>query len=679
MKTITMKKTLILLAILACFSNIQAQLTPPAELLSYYNNVDFDLTGTELFDDLATETIAKHTNILNYTARHNFLYNADEDLVNAANVVLMYTGESRDKREYLSGGNSYPTQTFNTEHVYPQSLIINNAIGDLHHLRSCDISVNSARGNNPFSDGSGTYQNNGSSWFPGDEWKGDVARMIMYLNLRYDESFTDVGSLSLFLKWNAEDPVSDFEKQRNEVISSAQGNRNPFIDNPFIATVIWGGTSAENTWGEQDTETPTVPTNVSLSSITTSTITASWSASTDNIGVSKYEVYANGNLNGETTNENYVLVGLTPNTTYSITVLAKDASNNKSNQSASVNGTTLIDSEAPSVPTNITITNQTATSMRVNWVASTDNSSVASYDVFVDGTLNGNSTSTNYDVTNLTISTTYSITVLAKDTANNSSAQSAPINGTTSNGTSDVSELFFSEYIEGNSFNKALEIVNLTSNNVDLSPYTIKRQSVGVWEAPLQLVGTIAINDVYVIINSDATNADILREQDLGVANTTPMTFNGDDRVGLFKNDVLLDIIGDLDGTDTFAENITLRRNTSVKGPTTTFDEQGEWSDFFSSSVVYSDIGNFNGTLNTENNFIENFKMYPNPTNGNKVYFSVNEEFVVNVYNVLGKLILTKKVNVNNNQIDISNFSKGIYLVKVNLENQTITKKLIKR
>ena len=81
-----------------------------------------------------------------------------------------------------------------------------------------------------------------------DEWKGDVARMVMYVNLSYGDDFDEVGSLELFLKWNREDPVSAFELQRNNVIESVQGNRNPFIDNPYLATLLWGGEAAENTW-----------------------------------------------------------------------------------------------------------------------------------------------------------------------------------------------------------------------------------------------------------------------------------------------------------------------------------------------------------------------------------------------------------------------------------------------
>ena len=231
-----------------------AQLTPPANLQSYYNGVDFSLTGTNLYNDLAIEIIASHTTFLAYTQRHNYLYNADEDASDPSKVILIYSGESRNENQYESGNNPNPTQTFNTEHVYPKSLLDNsNAEADLHILRSCDITINSNRGNKPFTDGSGIYKSIGSSWYPGDDWRGDVARIVMYVNLRYNEPFTDVGSLNMFLQWNAIDPVSALEDQRNAIISGVQGNRNPFIDNPYLATVIWGGSAAQNRWSALST------------------------------------------------------------------------------------------------------------------------------------------------------------------------------------------------------------------------------------------------------------------------------------------------------------------------------------------------------------------------------------------------------------------------------------------
>lgn len=221
----------------------------PVALQAYYDGVDFSLEGDDLFDALAVQTISRHTSFLSYGQRHEYLYDADADVKDASKVVLIYSGELRDRREWASPNNPHTTQTFNTEHVYPQSLLDGSAVSDLHILRVVDARINSQRSNRPFAKGNDTFElMDGFTFYPGQQWRGDVARMVMYMNLRYDEPFEDVGSLRLFLEWNAEDPVSAIEKQRNLVIEGAQGNRNPFIDNPNLATSIWGGPEAENLW-----------------------------------------------------------------------------------------------------------------------------------------------------------------------------------------------------------------------------------------------------------------------------------------------------------------------------------------------------------------------------------------------------------------------------------------------
>ena len=221
----------------------------PASLADYYNDVAFTQDPELLYEELSGFTTTMHTNRLEYYQRHDYLYDADEDPSNPDNVILMYSGESRPEDEYQVGDLN-AGETFNTEHIYPQSrLSSEEAKNDMHHMRAADVDVNSERLNFPFTDGSGDYKLvNDNSWFPGDDWRGDVARMVMYVNLRYGEDFVTVGGLDLFLEWNIEDPVSEFEIQRNNVIYAAQGNRNPFIDNPFLATLIWGGDDAENRW-----------------------------------------------------------------------------------------------------------------------------------------------------------------------------------------------------------------------------------------------------------------------------------------------------------------------------------------------------------------------------------------------------------------------------------------------
>jgi endonuclease I/chitodextrinase len=692
-----MKKKILLLSLFLTFV-VSAQ-------EPYYSDVNLTAEGLALKENLASKTISAHTNFLDYTPgvwESSKITDVNPD--NSSEVLLIYgysasgtTARTGDKNNICS--SSCNNDAWNREHTYAKSLGNPNlgAMGpgaDAHHLRPSDVGYNSQRGSLKFADGTGTSGAVSNGWYPGDEWKGDIARMMMYMYIRYGDRCTPngvgIGStagtpddmIDLFLDWNAVDPVSDFERQRNTHHESnqtfAQGNRNPFIDNAYLATRIWGGTPAEDSWGiytSNDTEAPTVPANITLSNATTSTIDASWTASEDNEAVSKYEIYANGTLNAETAEINYTLTGLNSNTTYAITVLAKDLANNHSELSEAVNKKTLTDITAPSAPTNVTISNETGTSFKVNWSAATDDTAVTDYDIFVNGTLNGTTTLISYSVSDLTISTTYSVTVLAKDSENNTSEESVAVNAATTDGSNAVVELFFSEYAEGGGYNKAIEIANLTDNVVNLSAYSVKRQSKGTWEAPLTLSGSIEVSDVFVIINGFTEDQTLLTEKDLSTQNVTPMTFNGDDRVGLFKDDVLIDIIGDLDGTTSFAQDITLRRKYSVTSPTATYIAS-EWDTF--GKDILDDIGVYANTAGLNTSDFNTFKIYPNPTNGNKLYFNVTQDVKVTFYNVLGKLIQTANVDANTNNIDISTLSKGIYILKIDSENQFITKKLIK-
>ncbi len=270
-----------LLVTSVCF----AQLKPPSNLQSYYTGVNFNNTGVDLFNDLAVITASKHTNYLTYTPG---IWEADkitdEDPTNSSNVLLIY-GYNDDDGNYvtdrtrskaLNGGNS---GDWNREHVFANSLASPNLddsgtnvppYADAHNLRPSDVTMNSNRGSLKYVDGSGNAKNISGNWYPGDEWKGDVARIIMYMYLRYGTqcipSYVSVGTtnsidsnmINLLLDWNAEDPVSVIEDNRNTYHGNAtntyaQGNRNPFIDNPYLATVIWGETIAQNRWNTLST------------------------------------------------------------------------------------------------------------------------------------------------------------------------------------------------------------------------------------------------------------------------------------------------------------------------------------------------------------------------------------------------------------------------------------------
>ncbi|WP_086029052.1 endonuclease [Tenacibaculum holothuriorum] len=684
---------------------------------AYYNDVNLNLTGISLKDALATKITNTHTKFLTYTPDTWEASKAtDVNPNNSSEVLLIYGWENGSDGTIVNdrtrgiNNNGGGQGEWNREHVFARSLG-NPNLGfegpgsDAHNLRPADATQNSNRSNSKFASGSGNSNFVTGGWYPGDEWKGDVARMMMYMYLRYGDqclpTAVGVGSttdtpdnmIDLFLQWNAEDPVSDFEKQRNTYHGNtsntyAQGNRNPFIDNPRLATRIWGGPLAEDIWGiytNNDTEAPTTPSNVSLSNITTSSVDISWSASTDNTAVTSYDIFVDGALNKNVTTTSTTISNLNHNTTYSFTVLAKDAADNKSAQSSPVNGTTLEDTEKPTTPTNVFIGNQTDVSFKVSWTASTDNTAVTGYNIYLDGNKVGSSSSLEYTATGLTKSTTYSVQVSALDAANNESSLSNAVNGTTTDGsTNNASELFFSEYVEGGSNNKALEIANVTSAPVDLSIYSIKRQAngSGEWVSPLTLSGTLAAGDVYVVINGQASIQTLIDEADLVVPNVSPhfgapINFNGNDPVGLFKNDVLIDIIGVFNGgSANFAKDVTLRRKSTVTSPNTTFDKDNEWDSFNKDTV--DGIGKHEtATASLNDEVLKSLSIYPNPVS-DKIYIlnplNINIKKAT-LFSIAGKKIFESKTTTN--AIEFNKIKTGVYLLNIKSDKGSTTRKII--
>ncbi len=249
-----------------------------AQIPSYYSSIDFSLTGEDLKNQLSTLITNTHNIPLSYTPGvWEALKQTDLDPNDTSNqdVLLLYgfndtdgnTATDRIRDKNLNCTTTSCDGLWNREHVYPRSLGIpnlgfENAGSDAHSLRACDSNMNTSRSNRVFEDGVGdSHITNSGNWYPGDEWKGDVARMIMYMYVRYDTQCeannvaqsTNTYSVEMpdvFLLWNEEDPPSQYEMNRNNILENLQGNRNPFIDNPYLATIIWGGGAALNTWVE---------------------------------------------------------------------------------------------------------------------------------------------------------------------------------------------------------------------------------------------------------------------------------------------------------------------------------------------------------------------------------------------------------------------------------------------
>jgi endonuclease I len=227
---------------------------------STYYSTAIGKTGSVLKSTLHN-IIDDHTEI-SYDNAWDALRNTDEDPNNKNNVILIYTGRSQGKFTNGTGVNDW-----NREHVWAKSHgDFGTTLGagtDLHHLRPEDVTVNSSRGNKDFDNGGTAHSEctgckaDSDSWEPRDAVKGDVARMLFYMAVRYEGDSGEVnlelnelvnngiapyhGKLSTLLQWHNQDPVDDFERRRNDVIyNNYQHNRNPFIDHPEWVSAIWG-------------------------------------------------------------------------------------------------------------------------------------------------------------------------------------------------------------------------------------------------------------------------------------------------------------------------------------------------------------------------------------------------------------------------------------------------------
>lgn len=210
----------------------------------------------------------------NYGDVNTILRTADQNPLNSNEIWMMYKEQPRSKLLIQTTGSG--TGKWNREHIYPQSRggfanatseipdgmnvweptsasMTLHGHSDAHHIRAEDGQENSSRNNKDFglTDYNGFTGNQGS-------WKGDVARAVFYMAIRYntldvvngnppDTTVGQLGDLATLLTWNAADPSDDFEMNRNNYIYTWQFNRNPFIDYPNLADYIWGA-NAGQTW-----------------------------------------------------------------------------------------------------------------------------------------------------------------------------------------------------------------------------------------------------------------------------------------------------------------------------------------------------------------------------------------------------------------------------------------------
>ena len=343
---IFMQKVLWVFALCVLWGNMFAQIPN-----GYYNTAT-GLNGAALKGALH-DIIDNHQEI-NYDAVKEAVQILDEDPGNPEYIQLIYKGVSIPKSDFNAGVDGW-----NREHIWPQShgdFGTNNGPGtDLHAIRPADVTVNTSRGDKDFDNGgephyeaTGCYSDD-DSWEPRDAVKGDVARAVFYMCVRYEGDITGepdleildditssssgngyLGLIGAMLQWHAQDPVDQSETDRNNLVyfneafpNLDQGNRNPFIDHPEYAGMIWG---------EQLVQEPTGH----ATGFSTQTITLTWTDATgtfnpdgylirmsdtgfDNIPVPQDGVAVDDDFNNKNVpfgTGRCVFGGLTPNTMY---------------------------------------------------------------------------------------------------------------------------------------------------------------------------------------------------------------------------------------------------------------------------------------------------------------------------------------------------------------------------
>ncbi len=399
-------------------------------------------------------------------------------------VRCVYTGQDFSIPAGYNGSTSP-----NTEHTFCQSWFGSSEAStkksDLHHLFPTQQNVNSSRGNIPFGvvenhSTATTYTSynnfhsfrgaNSSSqnvFEPADQYKGDIARALLYFSVRYNMGLTidGVDMLPVLLDWTVSDPVDTFEQSRNDMNYTYQGNRNPFIDHPEWVASIWQNTN------------PTIYTNLYFDNqslvVQEGSGTCFMSIRISNPSPTTQTTCRVSLTNGSSSkidNFSYQILNFPANSTSTISIPISITDNN------------IIDG------------NQTLTFTIEN----------------VTGGNNAYSEMPN----------TFDLTIQDNDFAEQSS-----------NFTED---LFFSEYVEGTSNNKYVEIFNGTGVDVDLSNYQLDLYSNGssTTTSSVTLSGILAQNAVKVYKNSQAA----LSLPNGVIAETNgSVNFNGDDALVLKK------------------------------------------------------------------------------------------------------------------------------------------------
>jgi chitodextrinase len=416
-----------------------------------------------------------------------------------------------------------------------------------------------------------------------------------------------------------------------------------------------------------DTTAPTAPTVLAASGTTETSTNLSWTASTDDVAVTTYDVYNGTTLVATVSTTTYNVTGLTAATAYTFSVKAKDAAGNVSASSNVINITTatpFVDTIAPTAPTTLAASGTTTSTTNLSWTASTDNVGVTGYDVYQGSTLKATVTATSYNVTGLTAATAYTFSVKAKDAAGNVSATSNVVNISTLSATltyctsqgNSVADEKIGKVVFGsinNTSTGGTGYTNFTSITTNVTSGTANTITITpAWTATIYKEGYA----VWIDYNQDGDFADAGElVWSKAASTTTPVsgtiTIPATAKFGATRMRVSMKY----NGIPTACEAIP-------------YGQVEDYTINITSAAKESE---------TSRSIISEIKIFPNPTSALLNVTSVSENAAYRVYNMLGQMVITGKLS--NNSVDVSNINEGNYILEVTDKDTTTVKRFIKK
>ncbi len=434
-------------------------------------------------------------------------------------------------------------------------------------------------------------------------------------------------------------------------------------------TVVIGSAQA-------DTTAPSAPSSLAASSIELTTLTLNWSASTDNVAVTGYNVYQGSTNLGSTTSTSSNITGLTAGTAYTFSVRAKDAAGNVSSASNVVNVTTKSpDTTAPSAPSSLAASSITQTTATLNWSASTDNVAVTGYEVFKGSTSVGSVSGTSTNVTGLTANTSYTYTVKAKDAAGNVSSASNAVTFTTLSNqvsycTSKGTRVTY-EWIDYVSFGG---MTNTTGANGGYGDFTSKVANVALGSTNQLVVSagftSTAYNEYFTVWIDYNGDGDFT---DAGEQVTTGNSSSASNRTA----NIVIPSNATLGQT---RMRVSMKYN-SVSTSCEANLGDGEVEDY-TVNITAASVNGISGDISGESiESQEGFGLiaYPNPSvDFIKVKLaSKANNMTYKIVNVIGRVVQTGRLDSSN--INVTNLTTGMYILEVNDGQKLLTTKLLKK